>query len=947
MYISILYIHERTKLMISAGKKTSFALISVVLTFVMIISGAVASFAADAGITGSKVATPTELSDSIKETEVTLQIPAVKETDKYDIVFVMDDSNSTSFASGTFESRVTELLNSIIDQGVTVNVGVVKFKGVAADAISVSSSGARSGLVQYVQGDTDALDAIFAGIRLDTTVLNSNGTNIHGGLQIAKEMLTSDTSIADTHKYVILLTDGKTYTWNDVNGVATTIYSQGANSSFSFKSDQYITPITGNQVANKTKISLSSNPAGFFADFTAFLGTFNPFIVGYTASPNIGLASEYQALYDYDEDAALLAELSDITGASPYDMRSYYAYNENGNGVNVLLGTTTVYNVTNGINHSNNAWNKHVEFIPDAGQLPAGKRFLEFDPFEVINNGDGTYSYDKSNPNPDFYLNHPDATQKATYLAGHLWTDLGDHYNTAIIGYSSSYTGGRTNQQAFLNWLLQPTISDFSADTNNSSALDNMFDSIENDINYLIKTGTVTDEITDEFELIKNGVDTFTVKLDGVAVTGVADGENKWNFGELTGGSYPYVVEYNEGTKTITWKINVPVQDSKPISLTYKLEIEDGAENGVHDTNRSATLEYESFNGNTDTYTFPVPETEYTFTPITEVKFTKTYIGGEGYDNAGDEVDPIGKLNETLSFTVKPYKSFNREIGKTAIPVFTPDTYTITAGTEAAEVTATLPDYSGADAGIGDYWYEVKETAGTTAGVVYDTTTYYLHVQVVLRGAGVTVSQVALHKTAPADDGSYTNTADNKTEGFTNEYSAGEVTVTKKVTGNMGDKNKPFDITVTFTAPEGKTVTGDIKYTENGTEKTIAAGAEGWTGNKSVTISIKDGASVTFTNVPDGVTYTVVEADYTVEGYDAPDYAFDNAAETGDTVTADGASGKISDSADKVTVTNNKTSTIDVGVIVENAPFVLAIALVITAALLMFLKKRKKAEDAE
>lgn len=917
--------------MISAGKKTSFALISVVLTFVMIISGAVASFAADSGITGSKVATPTELSDSIKETEVTLQIPAVKETDKYDIVFVMDSSSSTSDSHLEFDRRVEDLVTEVEALNVDVRIGVIKYRGVAFDTISLATDGARSGLVEY--SDTTKAD-IFSGINYSEQALKniSSGSNIHGGLVLADELLSADNEVADSHKYVILVTDGKSYIWYNSSKEATSFYVQHAD-----KNNNYI---SNSGIPEVAQVSGSMNKDN-----------------GYTVGgiDNFWFA-DYADLYSYTGPM-----LSELSGSSAYDTRCLYAYK----GATDMGGTVTEHPITNwsylntigpvGNEGNQNFVHTWYEFTPSAEF--SSIRFLTANPYVVVENG-GSYEYDYSQVNPDFYRSHPDQLQKGLYLAGHKWTEMGAKYNNAVIGFDGN-THGKLNgvglaiAKSFFNWILSSDISDVSANIYgpsgvfNETAIQNVFDSIENKINYLIKTGTVTDEITDEFELIKNGVDTFTVKLDGVAVTGVADGENKWNFGELTGGSYPYVVEYNEGTKTITWKINVPVQDSKPISLTYRLEIEDGAENGVHDTNRSATLEYESFNGNTDTYTFPVPETEYTFTPITEVKFTKTYIGGEGYDNAGDEVDPIGKLNETLSFTVKPYKSFNREIGKTAIPVFTPDTYTITAGTEAAEVTATLPDYSGADAGIGDYWYEVKETAGTTAGVVYDTTTYYLHVQVVLRGAGVTVSQVALHKTAPADDGSYTNTADNKTEGFTNEYSAGEVTVTKKVTGNMGDKNKPFDITVTFTAPEGKTVTGDIKYTENGTEKTIAAGAEGWTGNKSVTISIKDGASVTFTNVPDGVTYTVVEADYTVDGYDAPDYAFDNATETGDTVTADGASGKISDSADKLTVTNNKTSTIDVGVIVENAPFVLAIALVITAALLMFLKKRKKAEDDE
>ena len=200
--------------MISAGKKTSFALISVVLTFVMIISGAVASFAADSGITGSKVATPTELSDSVKETEVTLQIPAVKETDEYDIVFVMDDSSSTSLASGLFINRITELFNGIVAQGVDVNVGVVKFRGITYDAISLASSGAYEKLVKYDPATTASV--IMDGINLPKASFtpSSRGTNVHGALKVADKWLSEDADVANTHKYVILLSDLKTYIWD-------------------------------------------------------------------------------------------------------------------------------------------------------------------------------------------------------------------------------------------------------------------------------------------------------------------------------------------------------------------------------------------------------------------------------------------------------------------------------------------------------------------------------------------------------------------------------------------------------------------------------------------------------------------------------------------------------------------------------------------------------------
>lgn len=329
------------------------------------------------------------------------------------------------------------------------------------------------------------------------------------------------------------------------------------------------------------------------------------------------------------------------------------------------------------------------------------------------------------------------------------------------------------------------------------------------------------------------------------------------------------------------------------------------------------------------------------------VTFTKTYKGKTGYNDAGTVVIPDGKLTEDITFSIAPYKSFNREVGKTDIPAFAESSYTITVdGTDADELAVDLPDFTGY--GVGDYWYAVTETAGNTAGVAYDSNTYYLHVVVshedVTHPDDSGISQVTLHKTAPANDGTFTNDADDKTQGFTNEFSSGSLTVSKQLEGTFADRTKTFDVTVTFTAPAGKTVTGDITY---GAE----AIAGGWTGTKSVTLTLGLGDSVTFTNIPDGVTYTVVEADYSSDGYEIPTYTFDNASEAGDTVltgsawTDNYASGTISDSADSVTVKNKKDATIDVGVVMENAPFVIIILLVVGFAVFMLIKRRRRYDD--
>lgn len=394
--------------------------------------------------------------------------------------------------------------------------------------------------------------------------------------------------------------------------------------------------------------------------------------------------------------------------------------------------------------------------------------------------------------------------------------------------------------------------------------------------------------------------------------------------------------------------------DAKVYDAAYRTVVVNPRPEGSN-TVRSVTVtdgygrEVEVRDNGDGTYSYTMPRTdaivtvayENNFEFLDQVTLTKTYLNKDNYTGAGQILNPQGVLEENVTFSIAPYAAFNREEGRlsTAIPAFSEASYTISTGDGTDLVDADLPDYT--DAGIGDYWYEVNETAGTTAGVTYDVNTYYMHVVVSREGRNHGVSQVTLHKTAPSNDGTYTNDADDKTAGFTNTFGSGSLTVTKEIIGNFADRNKTFDIAVTLTAPTGKTVTGPITY-----------GAEtidgGWTGSKLITLQLGKGDSVTFTNIPDGVTYTVKEADYSSEGYDNPRYAFDNGTETGDSVLTgtaweeNYASGTISDSADAVTVTNPKNATIDVGVVLENAPYIIIILMVVGFGVFMLVRRRRK-----
>ena len=244
------------------------------------------------------------------------------------------------------------------------------------------------------------------------------------------------------------------------------------------------------------------------------------------------------------------------------------------------------------------------------------------------------------------------------------------------------------------------------------------------------------------------------------------------------------------------------------------------------------------------------------------------------------------------------------------------------AGGDSAkkDITITLPTYNS----VGIYTYTFSETDGGTAGVTYRSEPITLVVTVIEQGGKVRVAAVHTEGACAAKSGE-----------FNNKYSAGSLSVKKTVTGIMGDQQKEFTVKVTFTAPAGDTVRGDITYVDGTETKTIAAG-EGWTGSKVVDITLKHNETVTFTNIPYGVTYTVVENDYTGKeycGYDAPSYQFDDNNK------------KIDSASENVTITNNKGGVVDTGINMDSMPYILMLAVVFMGLFVFFSKKRKMREN--
>ena len=144
----------------------------------------------------SKSKTATNLDENY-QSEVTLSLPAAQEQLESDVVFVLDKSTSAELEQQAL-SMLSDLNAQIRDTGAKVNVGVVIFNKVA------------NSVLELTELNDNNMSAIEDAIKTDI----SSGTNTHAGLLAGKAMLDADTDVDANRKYLVFVSDGITYMYN-------------------------------------------------------------------------------------------------------------------------------------------------------------------------------------------------------------------------------------------------------------------------------------------------------------------------------------------------------------------------------------------------------------------------------------------------------------------------------------------------------------------------------------------------------------------------------------------------------------------------------------------------------------------------------------------------------------------------------------------------------------
>lgn len=352
----------------------------------------------------------------------------------------------------------------------------------------------------------------------------------------------------------------------------------------------------------------------------------------------------------------------------------------------------------------------------------------------------------------------------------------------------------------------------------------------------------------------------------------------------------------------------------------------------------ATTPEYTTTPDNVDLVIMKNYKVEKGTAPKEDFTFSVTYVS--------DKSKPY-----TSTYTYTGTKTVKFEENMTAKDV----AYTGSLGIKISDFS--LPE------GPGKYCFEIKETSNGTPGVTYDNSTRYLVITVAnndnLNGY-VYYAQLYDSNYSPATSikGQATGTKVDGANAFTNTYTANNVVISKDIKGGLGDLAAKFNFKVKLTVADtknanqyvgAKVVHSDDTAVTVGTVWSISAkdSEDGW-----YDVKLGRNDQLELENLPEGVIVTVKETDgneYTVS-QNPSDISSKNANTsyakigtfTENTATVNATVGAVNGSIGFV---NTKEGTPDMGVVLDNAPYIAMLAIVAIGGVALMLNKRRRDEE--
>lgn len=354
-----------------------------------------------------------------------------------------------------------------------------------------------------------------------------------------------------------------------------------------------------------------------------------------------------------------------------------------------------------------------------------------------------------------------------------------------------------------------------------------------------------------------------------------------------------------------------------------------------------------------------------------ELELTKNYKVENGkapFEKFEFDVTYVGAVKKDTNVTGEP--ASNWSITKEAD--FTKDTAGVPTGATGLPASGTaykenfkikLDELNIPTGGTGIYVYKITEKDNGTPAVSYNTDggRLYLIVTVTHVTDGNGNIQDGLYNYAVAlrrgdDNITAANAAKGTkvlaTEAFHNTYGAGNsvnsVELKKTVHGNFGDLGKDFTFNVTFNKAVDKNY-GNIAFEAENGRKVYKANDPTQTGVNELeygveyVVTLKHGETIEFGNLPADVTYTMVEnGKQDVEGTQKVDGIYTVTGEKTEdnkgTVTASATTAK-----EEIVNTNQESP--DMGVVLDNAPYIAMLAIVAIGGVALMLNKRRRDEE--
>lgn len=305
-----------------------------------------------------------------------------------------------------------------------------------------------------------------------------------------------------------------------------------------------------------------------------------------------------------------------------------------------------------------------------------------------------------------------------------------------------------------------------------------------------------------------------------------------------------------------------------------------------------------------------------------KMTFGFTVSGREADAAKGAKAGTVGR-----EFTTMPSVTFE----KSGNEQFTADTYTQNFNIDLVKL---LGDNCKK---VGKYAYTISENETKIPGITKDAHTYEMIVTVVNKQKEGLTSETGYGYYV----GMYDAKGSKVPAEFTNTYNSYSLEVKKTVEGNFGDLGDTFTFYITLGKEDGKdnnyaTATVHVSDTSN------SANNATWTiGGGQQTVTLKHGQTITVSNLPVGVTYTVTEKKTNDDG---STWVYNT---TGEAVAINDVLPSITanNNENKVEIVNKHEGTPDMGVVLDNAPYIAMLAIVAIGGVALMLNKRRRDEE--